>query len=384
MSLRISKIYTKQGSGSSNKGDKIVNILFAISYTIICFSRLRQMYGVPLLALQVPLAIMGFFLVGHYGKRTIVHNRFSTILFFILACLVINMSVIGNADFKNILYAIIVAPSISILLYSFDIKKITVYSIFFIPAAYTLYYLLSGGNPDEMLFKSHNYISYYTVLNSLPYFVKCGKDNQTPSIIIPFLCLVISVLSIGRGGIIMSAILTAGVALMNWNRKGVSGYLYKGIIVIIIASIVYYGISPDFIDQYFNRFVEYGMDSTGRGQAYSEYAETLVNPINFIFGTPVSNLFFVSKFLNGSLHNSYLTMHARYGIFALFLFYAMIKGFVYLFKKRLFPICIVVLALLVKAFTDADTAGEATCGDIYVYVLLLYYLHSVYMPNKKI
>ena len=132
------------------------------------------------------------------------------------------------------------------------------------------------------------------------------------------------------------------------------------------------GLSDTFIDAYFGRFSEEGLNTFGRADCWLEYFYSLSDIQNVLLGTPIDTLLHTKIFLSGSLQNSYLTLHSREGVFGVVLIVFMIKGFNYLYKNRCMPIIAVISALLFKGITDADMGGIYSGGDIYLYYLILF------------
>lgn len=352
------------------------NLMLLMLYPCIFLSRLSIMQGIHIIYPQCLLSIICFIYTWRKCRSQIL-LKFCKIICVVLLAILCNLFFVGNADVKMIINSVIIMPCLAMLLYFFRIKRIVAILIFYSTAFCILFFAFTGAfTLDTMLVNSRNYISYFIVLNSLPYFIYCHNEYTIPSLLPPLICLFIAVLAIGRGGILMALILVGGVLLLNINQKGIKGFLYKIIIALLIVIILTYGLSPEFFDMYFSRFVEEGISSEGRSDGFSEYLKTLINPINFIFGTSIKDLPYVYNYLNGSLHNSYLTLHARLGLMGMFLIYAMIIGFCKIIKNKNYSLSFVFLALLLKGVTDADTGGSFTGGDIYVFFLVLIYLSS--------
>lgn len=368
--------YIKNDLILNNKDYWFPNLMLLILYPCIFISRLTIMQGIHIIYLQFILSIICF-IYAWKKCRSLLLRKYYKILGIVFGAILCNLILVGNAGIKEVINAVFIMPCLAMLLYFFRIKKIVALIIFYFTAFCVLFLFFTGAfTLDTLLVNSRNYVSYFMVLNILPYFVYCNKENVNPSILPPLMCLFIAVLAIGRGGILMALILVGGVLLLNLGQKGFKGFLYKISVLIIVVLIVIYGLSPDFMDLYFSRFMEKGLTSEGRGDGYLDYIRSLSNPINIILGTPIIEVPYVYKYLGGSLHNSYLTLHARLGFVGIYLIYVMIIGFIKICKRKRYSLLFVFAALLLKGVTDADTGGNFTGGDIYVYFLLLIFLSS--------
>lgn len=314
-------------------------------------------------------------------------NKFFTIQIGVSFFMLLNIHIVGNIDIKFIIYAVFIMPSLALLLFYYKIKRWVAYMLFYgVSLCFVLYIYQNGpfvGLENELLVNSRNYVSFFVILYSFPYYVHCSDNNTSPSLIPSIVCVVISVLAIGRAGIISSLVMMIVVLYIN-NTTSKRASLYRFLFFIIIMILVFVLDFDLFFDSYFSRFSEVGMDSYGRSTCVKEYLSSLMNPINLLFGTPVNTLRHTMTFQGGSLQNSYLALHAHEGIYGFFLIYLFIKGLFVILRNKYCNIMPAIAAIFLKGFSDSDMGGIYSGGDIVLYyVILIYFFGKKKNENKS-
>ena len=356
------------------------NIALLLLYPYSFLTGLTMMQGVHIIYPAFVISIIFLICIGKSCKNRTLFKRFVLLLFWCLSFYLMNMLFIGNSDIKQIVYGVFIMPCLAVLLFFYKIRYWVSLVLFYSIALFFCAYILQNGpfvnNETEILTNSRNYVSFFVLLYSLPYFIHCYDINKVPSLIVPIICVLISIFSIGRAGIIGSLILLTGILYLKMIQNNKLRTVYRMAFFLILFTTITIGVNDDLIDIYFSRFAENGMDSYGRIDAWLEYIKSLTNPANFLFGTRIKSLYYTTWYLEGSLHNSYLTLHARLGMIGLLSIFFMIKGLWQLIKQRCYPLIPIIAALLIKGITDADTGGTYSGGDIYVFYLALVYLYS--------
>lgn len=283
-----------------------------------------------------------------------------------------------NATILGYIYNMISSVGIALLLSRFQIYCWIPYMIYIIFAIFLfsyffkyngdLYYFLQpGGN-------SRNYISVLILtITALIYISE--EDNNNGNYIWSFIALFFCVLAVGRGGILASVTLLLFNVLI-WMKKSSnsSDFIVKGlfavtIFVIVLALIFSLGI----FDKVLGNFAIYGMDSPREEVLWRPYLRSLEYTPNLFFGAYYREL--VGKY--DHLHNSYLMIHARFGMFFLIILMIMlIRSFIILWRKRKYFQAALLVVYLQRAFTDS-MLGFSYCDTI-----LLYYVF-VNMEHKK-
>lgn len=319
--------------------------------------------------------------------REVLFVRFRRIILFIFIFMAINAIAIGNVKLKHMIDAVINMPCLAILLYYTKLRKWIAFSIYLFVLIYMIYAVFVRGVPfDEVTVNNYNYISYHLMLYSIPFFWYCCNNDKLVNIIVPLTTFVMAALATGRGGILCTGVVLLYSLYLIFRGKWRDVWIQKIVIGICLLGIVIAGISEyaDYIDLATSRFTEYGMESSGRSKGWALYLQSCLNPFYLISGAPVDAIPYLKNHLLGSLHNSYLTLHAREGIFGLVVIVMMVKGLLKIYKLKYYHLFILLGCLMQKGFTDADVGGNMVGGDLYVYLLIMFYLEEKYMQNQMI
>ena len=361
------------------------NLALMVLYPYSFLTGLTAMQGVHIIFPAFALSVLVLVIIGLRCNNKKLFKRYISLLVLVIIFLFLNIIFVGNSDIKNVIYGAFLFPSIAALMFFYKVRYWVAIVLFYSVAFFFGSYIYQNGpfisEETELLVNSRNYVSYFVVLYSLPYFIHCFDYDKIPSILVPTICTVIAVFAIGRSGIIVSLGLLVGVLYLKMMQKSRIRVLYRVFFITLIFILLFVGAGFDFIDTYFSRFSEIGMNDAGRMPSWSEYTISMINPINLLTGTRIESLNYTMKYLNGSLHNSFFTLHAREGLIGLVLIVYMFKGFWNLFKSKCYTLVIVFMVLLFKGLTDADMGGTYSGGDIYVYFLVLVYL---FYNNKHI
>lgn len=357
--------------GVRNKSDMLISVLIVVDFLFLFASRISEdtmtMYSYALVSLSFIVLIYGFIKL-HNNKVYIKFLKFCGVLSIMYA---LNFLLVGNLAFKQLLFGTIVAPALASALYFFRINKLITLFLFVAVLyffIFKMFVLVEDAN--FITVNSRNYISYYLFLSILPFFWSYYRERGLPSFLFPAILLVMSVFAIGRGGIIMSFVLIIGWLLMRM-EKSKHRILFIVSTIIIISILFYVYVDPDFLDLYFGRFEKEGFDSNNRSEGWVLYLKSLLSPQYLLMGSPISNIHYITSTLGGSLHNSYLTAHARMGIICLLYFVLIYRGMKTMYKQKNLFFFFFFLSFLVKAYLDADFPCTGVLGDIYVYLIVL-------------
>lgn len=367
----MNKIAFKCGMTHIYKADVFTSVLYLIFFTLLFIVRLEQNF---ISIGNITLVLLGILTQGYlYCKlrANCLYIKFQTsyLLFIVLMCM--NFMLVHNLEIKALLHGMITLPALAILIYFFDYKT-WVYLLPFGCVSFLIIYkwFILGLGPDEVTINSRNYLVFYLFLYVMPYFLHCYRLERMPSIIFPVFFLIISILAIGRGGIIMSVIL-----LIGWLCMLLKTTNHKFLILFIIAGLIIYttyiSVLSENFELLFSRFEERGLESTSRTDAWAQYVQYSCTSIdNFLFGTNTNSVPLVRN-LNRSIHNSYLTSHAYLGIFFILYIYLAVKGYIVFIKQKQYFMIAFFGALFIKAFVDADFPCTAVGGDIYMCILII-------------
>lgn len=363
-------------------GELIPSIMIFVSLALLFATRIDQsIITVTTYALVVFSFFCHWYIYNRLKQDVLYHKFVRQVL--LLGCVyVFNMLIVHNLIFKEVLMGIIVTPSIALLIFRFRIKKIFSIGIFLSVLFFLVYkWFVLGYDANELTTNSRNYISYFLFLYLTPLVFTCYRNKELIQIIYPIIILVMSILAIGRGGILMSLLFLVGWIIMKTKttRHKFLFYLTIFLLVILSSSVV---ISPDFLELYFSRFEDRALDSEVRTIGWINYINCVFdNPYSFFTGYPVHKEAYIMDVLDGSLHNSYLTLHARAGFVGIFIIFYILKGLIILFRNKEYLLWFFFASFLLKGISDADFPCLVVGGDIYIYMIILIYFES--KQNKQ-
>lgn len=361
---------------------KIASILFLISFPLVFLGRVDEAYVTIAAYTQTLIGLITIcFLIKDLYKKDVLFRRAISIWLGISSVFILNFLLLRNFEFKNLLVGTVIMPSISFIIYFYEHKKWILYLPFLCVLSMIVYrWFILGLDAEEITVNSRNYIVFYLFLYFTPIVLSNYKNNDMPSVVFPIAFLVLAIIAIGRGSIIISVTFFVGWLLNRIQTSSHKKILFVTMVCIIAPTIYALFMSED-ADLLFSRFEERGMESHQRTDAWYQYIDyTFNNLFNLILGTKVSTVPYV-RALENSLHNSYLTVHARMGIVGLWYLSLVYKGYKSIWKSRNYLVLSFFGALLFKGLVDADFPCVGSGGDIYIYILIL--LGLDYKYSKK-
>lgn len=334
-----------------NRKQLFPEILISIFFT---YNALVYLTGWPEISRIFLLAFIGF--TGYLFCFNILHKNIKISFFVLLIVLTGICSVVYNQNMRvgNFVSTILYIGMAMIMLkykMNHDVIRIMFYGL----SAFFLYKMFIGESSSEILYHvSRNYISVLMITN-LNLLYLSDIDNNKPITLTPaILCFIISIWGIGRGGIIVSGLLLGGIALVKIFSK-LSGEQRK-ILIIALGSLfvvfIIILINTDFVSKYFVAFQTKGM-KTPRTFIYEEYLSAAKQTfMNLIFGPPMKNMN-VSDVYSRNFHNSFIQMHAYYGlVFSIVVIFLLFNSLMFFAKRKDYVFVILILTLSMRAFTD--------------------------------
>lgn len=222
---------------------------------------------------------------------------------------------------------------------------------------------------------SRNYVSIFLLISVFIITIIYVKKGQDVPVLVPIAYLILSILSIGRMGILSAllyCLLYYIVRVKKNNNKSFKIFLlFIALMFLFVLFVIEYDV---IINQFFSRFV----DSTavnsniGRSQLYMLYLNKMFQNLGaFIFGVKITEITTVLSFIQGNLHSSIFQVHASLGLLGLLgLVYYLIKTFHYLFKEKNYYEIIFLIVFLFRISTDFALCGFIT-DTIMIYFVLL-------------
>ena len=262
----------------------------------------------------------------------------------------------GNADYMDLLW-IWAYMGIAILTYEFEISKRTYWNIAYFIITLICIYVVRGGAADNLLsMGSQNNISAYVIFFVIMGYLSIMKEKRAIKYYAGFLTLAICLWTGSRAGIISASLLLVGTFLYNF--LAIKGQKIQSLVkwCVLICFAVWA------VNHFFGKYLlgltakldRYGSGSI-RTEIWREYIQGIEENIgNFFLGANTSNgTYRWLSFYNGNTHNSFLMLHAKFGLLALGLLIALFFLVVHkAIKEKNYIMIIILLAASARMFFD--------------------------------
>lgn len=367
----------------AKKITRLIGPWFVLCFYMANLSRMTGHSETPYIALILVVGIIGLYQM--ISNKCI--NRGFLIRIFALYAFtgLMESFCVGNESIGDVLRDLLLY-GIAVMMLSFPIRYYEGVIFFYITVYILGVALLSGSFIREILVSSENYISVLLILSATLYYIGLHHSDRKfmiVDIIPPIICLMLSILANGRGGIISSAALLVLILLAylrqlrNENRK-----LYKiscGLLIISVVYILWNG---------FNMFDEFltlgklesqGIEDASRPRIWSSYFSKMFDsPIYILNGAPLDNIPAIHQFGNNT-HNSFIQLHAFNGLFMFAAFWALLfLSLVRYYKNKEAVMIIVILIMVLRGMTDKYIFGQ------YGMPIMLYLVFLPFAsPNSK-
>lgn len=258
------------------------------------------------------------------------------------------------------------------------IKKIAIILLAVFVGIILVRFFVSGSANSIFLRASRNNVSAFIILGSVLLYSTSLRSERV-SLFPAIITFVFSCLAEGRGGVVSSFILLAGIVLYNLFSKKkptiIQILLSIGTVVLFVFLITNY---YDFVfSKAITRLYSQSFSENERNNIINLYFTNIkAHPIYLLFGVP-SKMIPIVEQLNGNFHNSYLSLHSNFGIFGfaiviIILIVAIRKGVM----NRNWLCLLLLLTICVRMFTD----GLCFAG---LYDPLFYYIAFMCVLEKK-
>jgi hypothetical protein len=336
-------------------------INFGLSLTVVYFFCLRlnkNTYNILVIVLLVMLMLASNF---YNGNKNLLGLLFST-SYFLVGIIIINTKL-------N--------------------HKIFTFS-FFIHTAILLFFILTGKDANE-IFKniSRNYISVIMLMQYSLLYLSFYMNNKKMTIIPSFLVVIVSIFSMGRSGIISGLILFVGnyiFSIKNFRINKLVTSKKKSLLILVlvlIAFFIFFSDGINFLDNVkvaTNRFNNINISENPRSEIIREYFISASSLGNFLWGVNISKIP-LFQYWNLNLHNSFLHLHAEFGILGVaFIVFGLIKKMVQFIKKREGFFLVLLISIIVRSLTD-KVAFSGIYDSLFITFILLRV--RVYRPKLE-
>lgn len=243
------------------------------------------------------------------------------------------------------------AAGISLTMHRRGLPEVVPWALLVVFAAFVVVRLAAGNMPNEVLpLRSRNHISVIALGIALLINVLQVRDGRRPSLAPAVVALGVSVLGVGRAGIITGAVYLAGTLALRLDVLIPSARRWAvaaGLAGVLAAAAVAAGPATTALGTVHQiEFQQRGLESQVRVDVTRRYLEHL-DPVTLLVGHS-------DRFLDSfafTLHNSYLLWHQLFGVGALFL--ACVVLVVLVRSPTVHPMLTVATAvILLRSITD--------------------------------
>ncbi len=303
---------------------------------------------------------------------------FSVLIFGLINNLLVGNVVIGDMFLQMCFIAIAFA------LCNINISPLQSAVLLYSAVAYYLTFIISGQSLEDAIYiVSKNYISVYLLAFLTYYYIAHRqKELKVHPVLVVF---AVTLFGMGRGGILsigslafllLLLIITNNADIKTWHRW-LTGILMVGIIFALVN--VFYS------TELFSKFIEMRFE-TPRFQFWQQYWEDAVSSlVGILLGAKINlnEYLQIEKTFDGNLHNSFMQLHANYGLVILVSLLALImRTMTRYIKEKNYLFAILLLVLCVRASSDmVFGTGYTTFNSIFLYYLLLYPICTNKLPK---
>ena len=267
---------------------------------------------------------------------------------------------IGNAKAVNILWIwAYIGPAI--LLFEFGFPRKYSFLLFYLISTYFTFWAFTGRiSVQEILTHgSINYISILSIFCMCLYYLshRCEKAVTLPYIPV-LLVMFLSIWTGSRASIICCGIVFLLLLRINYqlsNSSSSKSWFFVFAAIIIVGAIWF---GERYIGM-FDESLQYKMDKQGMDSARSilwgEYISGMFSNIGeFLFGVDgLSSKYPHLQYYNGNPHNSFLVLHAKYGIIGfIFIISRLYNSIVKSWKNRDSIMILLIVIAVVRCFFD--------------------------------
>ena len=366
-------------------------MIYYLTHLSILFFVLRAFSGEALfIYLGTILGIIVFALqVVKYNK---IPTNAAFLLIFLIAPSLISLFK-NNMDGLLFYPQLIACIGVAWAIHTNGINKFLILLIFYLGSLYYLFNVaLLGVYRGDVFANSSNYVSVnfinLFILLSLAY-----KDKNFYSILIPAsMCFVVSIFAQGFGGILSSFILLSGVMLYPFSKINYLRYIL--IIVLLLLFLIFYFNIEQILNyiliNYYDIIMYFGgndsivklnyllnnisdLSKLSRIEIWLIYINSLdLNSILFGSNMNIEIYFEKNQSTVTNLHNSYLLLHQRIGLFSIIFIILLLYSLIMSLKNN-FLHFVFLVTLLTRGFTDTIFFAGSSFDFVILYLILFSY-----------
>lgn len=294
------------------------------------------------------IACMFVMTIGYFLQVYFIKNR--SFVFFILVATYFSLGLLIIKSKLNI----------NIMKFSF-IVHVLFFSI----------HIIIGDNPNELFSISQNVISSIMMVQCTIVYISEYQNGKNITILPALITVLISAWAGGRAGFLCSLLILFSVIIFSKNKKEITiGKIMFIVSLSIVLLVLIKFVFSDFFIQILNRLTDQGIVESVRSELIERYFYR-ISLEDIILGR---NLAFdpLYRFVSLNTHNSYLQLHAIYGLFGIIaIFFGLIKQISIYIKSKNFLLLFILITILIRIFSE--THAFTNFMDPIIYWLIFNY-----------
>jgi hypothetical protein len=310
--------------------------------------------------ISISLVLISFF-SGFYTilqHKLSIHNNNKITLYIFFYLIIVTIGYLNKTFSIDSIY-FLAAPAFAYFVSRSVINTRVLYLVLICIYSYLIKLSLSSSDGEELnlVFEmaSRNVFSVIAITSTVLVYLISIKQNEIIYIWPAVITFLISVLSVGRSGIITSLFLLIGLIYIYINKRGLKFRLVMLFCILVPCIFIIILKYNEFIMIFDNidtlsHLTKDGFESAERSEVLSSYLSNL-NFLNFFTGVNYSNIF-IFQHLEMNPHNSFIRFHYFTGIVSIIFFIYCFKASYYYFRSTKL-VFIIFLTLLLRGWTDA-------------------------------
>lgn len=354
--------------------------LFLVAYVFIDFIRLFNIVpliiGNMLYVLLGSLAILFSCIKRGIGKQIPILSFIFFYIFFGAIGVLFN----GNIDPQELLWPF-AYMGLAILLLNFKTDYRLIKVLYYFALIFIAIKIIAAGGIDHLdMVASRNTVGIMVLIYFSMYAIASYVNNKKITVFPVLFGLLITVMAIGRSGILTFALLTILFFIFEFKEdKHKLRNPLKWIYVIMFAVfllLVFYSLLDTYFIEMLNNFKNRGLESA-RISIWNDYLKkTFTSSLFLLLGTPINGTYWLDAFSN-NLHNSFFMLHAKYGlIMFLVVVLFIIKSSLYFLRRKNYLYLVLLLAVVFRMQFDYTNFNAQL--DIILFYLMFYRYYDKY------
>lgn len=331
------------------------NIILVIYFLIIICQELVPNVSIVFQIINVMYGLFLFLVIGlnrikfnSFKNKEIINILIKTFLLFLLCGTVSFLYNRNNGIF--LIFKMLTHLEISFIIVDKDVSYKMYNKLYYITIVCILIKWIVVKNENLVFNSSRNAISVFLLFLCCIDMYLRQRNGFTVDYKKVLITMILSLLAKGRSGIIISVLFLFFVVCYNIFSKNHKSKFKTVIFILGCCIILVYSIN--FINTYLESFNRWGMESE-RGEFWKDYISNLDNSFfNIVFGVKLHDISMLKVF-DYNLHNSFLMLHANYGVIpTIYVIWVLSYGFILSIKNKNFEMFLFIFILVLKGNID--------------------------------